>query len=151
MTNHATVGGILSIVSGVIGIVGAFWSTFMIYFYQAFFNSAYTFPTQEEELGLKVISYSLGVSAVFLVIFGILAIVGGVFTLRRKTWGMALTGAIAASMVFFPCGIAAVIFVALGKPEFNAPAPPAPQATSSFPPAASLPHRYKPSPGSCHA
>jgi hypothetical protein len=62
----------------------------------------------------------------FLVILGILAIIGGIFALRRKIWGLALAGAIAGTFVFFPCGIPAIIFVSLGKQEFALPKPPAP-------------------------
>lgn len=47
------------------------------------------------------------------------AIVGGIFALKRRLWGLALAGAICA--VFSPAsvlGILAVIFVALGRSEF---------------------------------
>jgi len=53
-------------------------------------------------------------------IFAILAIVGGVFALRRKIWGLALAGAIVS--IFIPymilLAIAAIVFVALSKNEF---------------------------------
>jgi len=52
-------------------------------------------------------------------IVGTLAIVGGIFALRRKIWGLALAGSIAA---FFPCwilGLPAIVFVALAKKEFE--------------------------------
>jgi len=54
-------------------------------------------------------------------VLGIIAIVGGVSALRRKSFGLSLAGAICAlpspSSIF---GILAVIFVALGKREFEA-------------------------------
>ena len=49
----------------------------------------------------------------------ILALVGGIYALQRKKWGLALAGSIAA---FFPTGllgIAAIIFTALSKKEFE--------------------------------
>jgi hypothetical protein len=52
-------------------------------------------------------------------IVGILAIVGGIYALRKKIWGLALAGSIAA---FFPCwilGIAAIVLTALSKKEFE--------------------------------
>jgi len=54
-----------------------------------------------------------------LLVLGIIAIVGGVSALRRKSFGLSLAGAICAlpSYIF---GILAVIFVALGKREFEA-------------------------------
>ena len=57
---------------------------------------------------------------------GVLGIVGGIFAIKKKRWGLALAGAIAGTVTFFPCGIPAIIFVTLGKPEFSAPETPAP-------------------------
>jgi hypothetical protein len=60
-------------------------------------------------------------SAIFapLIIFGIIAIVGGIYALRRKVWGLALAGSICALIgPWFILGILAIIFVALGKGEF---------------------------------
>jgi len=55
------------------------------------------------------------------IILGIVAIIGGVYALRRRIWGLALTGSICA--LFHPLtwflGIAAIIFVAMGKREFE--------------------------------
>ena len=50
-----------------------------------------------------------------------LAIVGGIYALRRKKWGLALTGSIAALIVpwFWFLGIAAIVFTALSKSEFE--------------------------------
>jgi len=55
-----------------------------------------------------------------LIVIGIVAIVGGVFALRRRIWGLALAGAICA---LFPppvvvLGILSIIFLALSKEEF---------------------------------
>jgi hypothetical protein len=60
-------------------------------------------------------------------VVGALAIMGGVFALRKKHWGWALVGSIAGTLAFFPCGVPAIIFTAMGKPEFQA-APPLPTA-----------------------
>jgi hypothetical protein len=59
--------------------------------------------------------------AVPFVILGILAIVGGIYALRRKIWGLALAGSIAAffSPWFWILGIAAIVFTALSKNEFE--------------------------------
>ena len=48
-------------------------------------------------------------------------IVGGIFALRRRVWGLALAGAICAFLVpaGFILGILAIIFVAMGKREFE--------------------------------
>ena len=52
-------------------------------------------------------------------ILGALDIIGGIFALKRKLWGLALAGAIATIFPFFPMGILAIIFVAMGKNEFT--------------------------------
>lgn len=53
---------------------------------------------------------------------GIVALIGGIYALRRKAWGLVLTGAILA-LPSFPIGtvlgILAIIFVSLGKKEFE--------------------------------
>jgi len=60
-----------------------------------------------------------GIIAIPIIILGIIAIVGGIYALRRKVWGLALAGSICA--LFWPgfiLGILAIIFVAMGKNEF---------------------------------
>ena len=51
----------------------------------------------------------------------ILAIVGGTFALRRKKWGLALTGSIAALFApwFWFLGVAAIVFTVISKKEFE--------------------------------
>jgi len=58
-------------------------------------------------------------SAAVLVILGVLAIAGGVCALRRKGWGWALAGAIAAVIPFFPLGIASTILTVMARDEFE--------------------------------
>jgi hypothetical protein len=56
-----------------------------------------------------------------LIIVGIVAIIGGICSLTRRAWGMALAGAICS--LFLPhviiLGILAIIFVAISKQEFK--------------------------------
>jgi len=51
-----------------------------------------------------------------LIVLGIIAIVGGIFALKRRTWWLALVGSICAVPVGI--GILALIFVIMGKNEF---------------------------------
>ena len=57
--------------------------------------------------------------AVPFAIVAILAIVGGVYALRRKIWGLALAGSIAAFFSSWVLGIAAIVFTSLSKNEFE--------------------------------
>jgi hypothetical protein len=58
----------------------------------------------------------IAVGAVLLA-FGIVALVGGINALKRKRWGLALAG----SILSLPgvLGVLAIIFVSLGKKEFD--------------------------------
>ena len=53
-----------------------------------------------------------------LFLLGILTLVGGIYALQRKMWGLVLAGSIAAVLFSRVLGIPAIIFVALSKKEF---------------------------------
>ena len=131
MQNNAKVGGILSIIAGAFGVFWLIGTVFMIIImlFVMTDSSMYYYnggPTPDVAFNIILTVYA--VIGGFFTLVGVLGIVGGVFALRRKNWGLALAGAIAGTLVFFPCGIPAIIFTALGKPEFegqNAPDSPA--------------------------
>jgi hypothetical protein len=50
---------------------------------------------------------------------GALAIIGGVFAIRKERWGWALAGAIGAALVPIPLGIAAIVLLILSKNQFR--------------------------------
>jgi len=68
--------------------------------------------------GIFGMSGLFGAVGVIPVILGIVSIVGGIYALRRKSWGLALAGSICALSVWF-LGIPAIVFVVIGKDEFN--------------------------------
>jgi hypothetical protein len=114
-----TVGGILSIVIGSINLI---LSVLIIIGLAAFFASSY-YPNYSG----SGVSATLG-ALIFLPIFiiSVVSIIGGIFALRRRLWGLALAGAICAilplwSLIF---GVIAVVFIALSKHEFDYVAPP---------------------------
>lgn len=51
--------------------------------------------------------------------FGIIAIIGGIYAIKRRRWGLALTGSILALVGSGVLGVLAIIFVSLGKREFE--------------------------------
>jgi hypothetical protein len=85
-------------------------------------------PTDADPAGYLMMIFFFGPS----IILGIIAIVGGIYALRRRVWGLALAGSIALVVIgIFPIfltknfigfvilGILAIIFVVLGRREFK--------------------------------
>jgi hypothetical protein len=123
MESKARVAGILSIIAGACGIIRAAFIIFcIVYFFNMISGFTETFPPDEQfsVLALLVIFKILFfvVCSVF-IIMGVLCILGGFFALKRKRWGLALTGAIASVLTFMPCGIVALIFISPARDEFS--------------------------------
>ena len=96
--------GILSIIAGAIGFIAG---TAVV--------------SVGKTVGTLTGLFGLGAIGAPLIAIGIVAIIGGIFAIRRRIWGLALAGAICA---LFPppviiLGILAIIFVAMGKNEFD--------------------------------
>ena len=107
-TRRAKWGGILSIVAGVVGIIGGIVMSVFL----SGLISTFDLPLPGTLFAIPAI------------VLGVIAIIGGVFAMRRKSWVFALVGAIlsvVASAVFGPTiiiGILAVVFIAMAKREF---------------------------------
>ena len=122
MKERALIGGILSIVGGGFGVlIGAGIALFAFLLLNTIFNGPSfrgNVPPDDFLLVMKLVYGGMGF---FDVLVGALAVVGGVMAVKRKNWGMALAGAIAASVTFYPVGITAVIFVSMSQPDFITP------------------------------
>ena len=92
-----TTAGILTVIGGIIGI-----------------TASGLLPTDEAWASIPVMT-GAG-SGQF--VLGVIALIGGIFALRRRIWGLALTGGICAIITAAPLGILSIIFVSLGKQEF---------------------------------
>ena len=126
MQNNAKIGGILSIVAGAFGIFPFFIMAFMIFAAASISDSTIFYNDEvmysDEFLLIATVFYAI--VAGFLTLCGVMGIIGGIFAINRKHWGLALTGAITATLTFFPIGIPAIIFVSIGKQEFETGNPP---------------------------
>ena len=60
----------------------------------------------------------LSVAAAVLIVLGALALLGGICAVKRRLWGLALAGAISASLSLFFPGIPALALTTLSKKEF---------------------------------
>jgi hypothetical protein len=116
-----TVAGILDIVGGALSILGAIALLLGILFFMPISSS--TGPDLVPEMGCwmipGIVEAIIVIAAVYLLIVGVLPIVGGIYALRRKKWGLALAGSIAA--IFGPSvmGILATVFIAMSRDEFE--------------------------------
>lgn len=129
-SNNARIGGVLSIVAGGFGILYMFAMIILgiLMMGLAFDDTSWRYDSFN---GIDPRNFMLAIWAFlgfFYAVIGALAIVGGVFALKKKYWGLALAGAIAGTITFFPCGVVAIIFTAMGKPEFQGQTPAAPAA-----------------------
>ena len=117
----ATVGGILGIVASVLGVLT--WLPLLFYplMWDSFLEGAEITAPGDIEIFQTMTSvfnaFFIGIF-IFILIIGILGVVGCVFALKRRIFGLALTGAIASSILFYPLGIVCVILVSMGYQEF---------------------------------
>jgi hypothetical protein len=104
--------GILDIIAGCFGLIGG--SILLVLGAVGSSIMAYFAPQLPPAVAVVILSSI----AVPLIIVGILAIVGGIYALRRKIWGLALAGSIAAFFPSWVLGITAIVLTALSKNEF---------------------------------
>ena len=57
--------------------------------------------------------------ALLLAVSSSLPLIGGIYAIQRKAWGLALAGSIVATLTAAPLGIISTILVALSKDEFE--------------------------------
>ena len=102
----ARTAGILTIIAGVLGILNLGMCCIYITLLTLLSKSGGIFQNvySTEYLNFQYFFYfAWGIVSV---IFGILALIGGIMALRKKHWKWALTGSIAGIMAFWPPGIA---------------------------------------------
>lgn len=79
-------------------------------------------PADIPEMLPEVIGFVTAISmivGIVLLAFGIITLVGGIYAIKRRKWGLALAGSILALPVGGILGLLAIIFVSLGKKEFD--------------------------------
>ena len=114
-----TVAGILNIIVGSLRLLGVFGVTIAIIVIK---TTSFVWNQIEGDVYPMTVEFIVSiliVVAVFLAVGGILSLLGGVFALQRRMWGLALAGSIAS--VFSPVllGIPALIFTIISKDEFD--------------------------------
>lgn len=108
------VAGILDIVAGALSLLGILF---------AFLGIVVLRTISGSEMMPGVPAYAVlavfVVIAFFLVCVDIIAIVCGTYALRRRKWGVALTGSIAAFFASWILGIPAIVFTVMSKRQFE--------------------------------
>lgn len=108
----------MHIISGAVGLIAVLGLIIAI-----LFTGGFNIPGAED-IPKFVPSLLTGI-AVPLAVFSILSIVGGIYVVQRKIWGLALAGSIAAIFASIPLlgglpvGITGTILTALSKNEFE--------------------------------
>jgi hypothetical protein len=110
-TWKSTTAGVLSILAGSFGILGIVRNVIGQGFRMARPQMFHPFITSGNNPVIPFIAFAA--------VVGILAIIGGVFTLKRSLWGLALAGSIAAVFGSFPLGVIALVLTVLSKNEFT--------------------------------
>lgn len=103
MNKKIKISGILSIVTGSLALIG-----FGIL-------AVYMLPNPNAQIILPIM---LPVTFIVM-LMGILAIIGGVYTLKKKVWRIALVGAIASIIILYPTGTLALVFLMMSEDEFK--------------------------------
>ena len=125
----ATIGGSLIIISGILGMILAlmiFWGKDNVDFTSIYQEYGY-------EISAEEIQAILNVCVAVLFIFAIIAILGGIMAMTKKSWGMGILGGIFALFCIGPYGIASLlgliglIFVAVSRGDFKRHQPTPPQ------------------------
>jgi len=109
--------GILTIIDGIFTV----FSSFGLFLFSALISAGSAWADLNEvDLGMNPDSAAtlFLVLAVIILALAVLEIVGGIVAIKRKLWGLALAGSIAAALPFNVLGILAIIFLAMGKDEF---------------------------------
>jgi len=119
MQKKASIAGILSIISGIFGIFWLGYAFLLNYLFKAMLqvssvNNPPYFLGYQQVMGVFYIAWGIIAATI-----GIFAIVSGILTLRRTNWGLALAGTIASTLIFFPCGIPAIILISNAQNEFS--------------------------------
>ena len=108
-----TVAGILDIVVGAGGLV------LVLLLIIAITITGGAFDIPGIEAVPDFVPWLLTLIAIIAAAFNALILMGGIYAIQRRKWGLALAGSIAAFITSNVLGVCAIIFTALSKDEFE--------------------------------
>ncbi|MFC1900869.1 hypothetical protein ACFLYN_04680 [Chloroflexota bacterium] len=109
-TKKPIIGGILAIISGALGLLGAFSYSIGL--------GAPGSGIGQGDMPPFVPSIIFGLS-IPTIIIALIAIAGGILAILRKRWKWALAGSIAAALSLILLGIPAIVLIAISRDEFE--------------------------------
>jgi len=113
------VAGILNIIVGVLNLIGMFLIIIVIVAIGSGILALSTVINIMPMWLSGILQGVLIIIAVLLAVFSALPLIGGIYAVQRKNWGLALAGSIVAILSSTPLGIASTVLVALAKNEFE--------------------------------
>jgi hypothetical protein len=129
-----TTGGILTIITGIMGITGGTlviiasrwvyllgtidWSKWIQEWSGPWGPGAADIPNIIGDI-VGISSTVLLIAGIVILVFGIIALAGGISALKRRRWGLSLAGAILSLPIMPVLGVLAIIFIALGRHEYE--------------------------------
>ncbi|KPK24368.1 MAG: hypothetical protein AMJ70_02080 [Dehalococcoidia bacterium SG8_51_3] len=119
VTWKPVVAGILSITLGTLNLFGMF---VIIGLLVTFGGGILTIVRIAEFMPLWMSGMVQGfliILAVLLAVSSSLPLIGGIYAIQRKSWGLALVGSIVAILPAVPLGIISTILIALSRDEFE--------------------------------
>ncbi|MEN8614061.1 hypothetical protein ABFB09_02080 [Dehalogenimonas sp. THU2] len=108
--NRPGIGGILSILAGLIGGLG------ILNYWIGFGPEHSGFGKGDIPPFVPSIIFSLPIPAL---IIAAVSIIGGVFILKRRNYRWALIGGVTAAASFIPLGVPALVLIVMSEKEFN--------------------------------
>ena len=117
-TSMPTIAGVLNIVSGAVGLIAVLGLIIAICVTGGFYIPG-------TELIPRFLPNLLTGIAVPLALLSVLSLVGGIYAIQRRKWGLALAGSISAIFASMPLlgglpvGIASTVLISLSKNEFQ--------------------------------
>ena len=129
-----TTAGIMTIITGVMGIVGGGfvialsrgvsalggmdWSKWISEWTGSWGPGAADIPGMLSDM-MGAAAMWLLIAGIIVLVFGIIALAGGISAIKRRRWGLSLAGAILSLPLMPVLGVLAIVFVSLGKREFE--------------------------------
>ena len=113
-------GVLLFLLSGIVGTLGGVdWGQWMEKWTGDWWGpGAANIPGMMEQF-MSGAAMWIMIAGIVVLVFGVIALFGGVSSIKRKRWGLSLAGSILSLFIMPILGILAIIFVSLGKGEFE--------------------------------